>query len=155
MLNNEYFSSLALTLKKRKYYDAAEVDRILSDIRSRAEAMISENARLQGQLDILRLNNDEISGSLVSAREDAKRITEEAKLEAEETIAEAKAKSAAILEAAELAQNELVQRAEKCFSSLREKHTEAIDGLNADFQEFLISLYPEDKDVGSKSFFDF
>lgn len=153
MLNNEYFSALGLSLKKRKYYLASEVDEILSDIRSQAEALLNENARLKGQLDILNMNKDEIVETLNSAKNKAKEITDGARSEAEEMIANAEAKRDTILKDAELAQNELVQRAEKSISSLREKHTEAIEGLNSDFQAFLLSLYPENKEDGQGSLF--
>ena len=94
MLNNEYFSALGLSLKKRKYYLASEVDEILSDIRSQAEALLNENARLKGQLDILNMNKDEIVETLNSA-----------------------------------------------------------ESLNSDFQDFLLSLYPDNKEDGQGSLF--
>ncbi len=153
MLNNEYFSALGLSLKKRKYYLASEVDEILSDIRSQAEALLNENARLKGQLDILNMNKDEIVETLNSAKNKAKEITDGARSEAEEMIANAEAKRDNILKDAELAQNELVQRAEKSISFLREKHTEAIEDLNSYFQDFLLSLYHENKEDGQGSLF--
>lgn len=68
-----------------------------------------------------------------------------ARAEAEEIIAQANRERDAIIAAAQRQQDYAIKKAEALYSSMKEMHTEAIDRLNAQWQQFLCDFSEYDE----------
>ena len=156
------FDMAGVELVKKKYYNAAKVGEQLALIRAEYEKLAGENRELRRQLETLSSQKSQISDTLMSAQsvafqmiEDAKTQAEEtarmAQLQAEETIKAAEKKAELILagartrkESADADVSEVQEYAlkcvENCVDKLRRQHMEAIEYLNAQWQDFLGGL---------------
>ena len=156
------FDMAGVELVKKKYYNAAKVGEQLALIRAEYEKLESENRELRQQLETLSSQKSQISDTLMSAQsvafqmiDDAKTQAEEtarlAQLQAEETVKAAEKKAELILagarsrkEASDADVSEVQEYAlkcvENCVDKLRRQHMEAIEYLNAQWQDFLGGL---------------
>lgn len=156
------FDMSGVELVKKKYYNAAKVSQILVNIRAEFDKLARENAELKAQLEALSSQKTQISDTLMSAQSIANQIIEDAKtqadnsirlaqVQAEETVKTAEKKAEIILagartkkEASDADVNEVQEYALKCVEScvdkLRAQHMEAIEYLNAQWQDFLSGL---------------
>ena len=161
-LDQEYFDSVNMEVVKRKYYEADKVNAVLREIRSRAESTNRENARLRGEVEAFRGQKAEIGDMLVSARSLARGVVEDANTEADEILLRARTQADAIVREAEQKAEALLRDAqeradalaaaypdqqehaarcvERVFENLRQQHLDAVDALNDQWQDFLISL---------------
>lgn len=137
----------------------AELDTFTSQKAQIAEAVM--NAQLL-HTDIVEKANRQADDKAAQAEESAKLILSEANERAKEMLAEAQAQAEKMLAEAEgkiahadqiqteldaLRQQQIeyaVDKMENCFSKLRQRHLEAIDALNLQWQEFLCGLYDDD-----------
>ncbi len=162
------FDMSGVELVKKKYYNAAKVTELLENIRAEYDKLAKENEELKAQLENLSSQKDQISDTLMSARDIARHIVEDAKAQAEEsarlaqaqaedTISAAEKKAELILagaksrkEASDADVSEVQEYAlkcvEACVDKLRQQQMDAIEFLNAQWQDFLGGLIlPEDK----------
>ena len=162
------FDMTGIELVKKKYYNAAKVTELLEGIKTAYAAVARENAELKAQLEALSSQKAQISDTLMSAQtiarqmmDDAKAQAEEtarlAQVQAEETIKAAEKKAELILsgarsrkEASDADVSEVQEYALKCVEScvdkLRQQHIDAIELINAQWQDFLSGLIlPEDR----------
>ena len=141
---------------------SAELETYTSQKAQIADAVM--NAQLL-HTDIVEKANRQADDKAAQAEESAKFILAEARQQAADIIAEAGAQADRMLEdarsqiaQAEEMQNELdslkqqqieyaVDKMEGCFAKLRQRHLEAIDALNLQWQEFLCGLYEDDTDA--------
>ena len=95
-LDKEFFDSVNIDVVKKKYYNANKVNALLGNIQQQAETMGQENELLRTQLEALNGQKSEIGDTLLSARALAKKIEDQARAQAEETIRQAQEKADAI-----------------------------------------------------------
>jgi len=137
----------------------AELDAFTSQKAQIADAVM--NAQLL-HTDIVEKANRQADDKAAQAEESAKLILAEASDRAQEIISAANAQAEKLLEQAQdkikyaekmqleldsLKQQQLeyaVDKMEGCFSKLRQRHLEAIDAINLQWQEFLCGLYEDD-----------
>jgi len=137
----------------------AELDALTSQKAQIADAVM--NAQLL-HTDIVEKANRQADDKAAQAEESAKLILAEASDRAQEIISAANAQAEKLLEQAQdkikyaekmqleldsLKQQQLeyaVDKMENCFSKLRQRHLEAIDAINLQWQEFLCGLYEDD-----------
>ena len=149
-----------MALEKKKSYDADQVKTMLEDVRKQADSARQENAALRTQLDSLNSQRTEIGDTLLSAKSLAKRVLDKARRQAEEIVRDANAQAETILREAEAEaeairsgarreaeqdamqeqQEQAVRCVEACISQLKQQHLDAIETLNAQWQEFLCGL---------------
>ena len=140
----------------------AELDAFTSQKAQIADAVM--NAQLL-HTDIVEKANRQADDKAAQAEESAKLILAEANDRAQEIIASANAQAEKLLEQAQdkikyaenmqleldsLKQQQLgyaVDKMEGCFSKLRQRHLEAIDAINLQWQEFLCGLYEDDAET--------
>jgi cell division septum initiation protein DivIVA len=161
-MDKNIFELTGLELVKKKFYAADKVAELAADARAEFEKLSRENAELKRQLEALSSQKSQISDTLMSARDIARQMIEDAKTQAEETArlaqtqaeetvkaAEKKAelilagaktkKDAADAEVSEV-QEYALRCVESCVDKLRAQHMEAIEFLNAQWQDFLGGL---------------
>ena len=156
------FDISGMELVKKKYYNAAKVTQMLVNIRAEYDKLARENAELKAQLETISSQKNQISDTLMSAQSIANQLVEDAKTQAdntiklaqtqaEETVKTAEKKAELILagaktkkEAADADVSEVQEYAlrcvESCVDKLRAQHMEAIEYLNAQWQDFLSGL---------------
>ena len=156
------FDLTGVELVKKKYYNAAKVSEIMGNARDEYMKLSAENAGLRAQLEAFSSQKNQISDTLMSAQNIARQMIEDAKAQAEETarmaqsqaeetVKAAEKKAELILagartrkESAEAEMNEVQEAAlrcvENCVDKLRAQHVEAIEFLNAQWQDFLSGL---------------
>lgn len=179
LLDGKYFNNIELDIVKDKYYSAKDVDDILLDIRKRAEAQAKDYKDLQSRLkdadklkerlEEIEKQKAEISDTVVAARNAYKTIVEKATRQAEKILADSEAQANAkaerlLSEAAARIRKEdearaqkeefYVDKIEQMYSKLRQSHTDAIDELNGEWQDFLISLVDEPSAKEEKPFYE-
>ena len=154
-LNKEYFDAINIDVVKKKYYNANKVNSVLEDIRTQAELMYRENLSMKAQLDAINGRKSEISDAVLSAQgiyrdivekaaRRAEEIVKEAERKAASTLREAEEKSAELAAQAQIQQEHSVKHAEALFEKLRNQHQASLNALNAEWQNFLCGLYPEE-----------
>ena len=156
------FDLTGVELVKKKYYNAAKVSEIMGNVREEYLKLSAENAELRAQLEAFSSQKNQISDTLMSAQNIARQMIEDARTQAEETaklaqsqaeetVRAAEKKAELILagartrkESAEAEMNEVQEAAlrcvESCVDKLRAQHVEAIEFLNAQWQDFLSGL---------------
>lgn len=144
-LDQVYFDSIHIDVVKKKYYNANKVEAVLQDIRRQALAMSEENALLRRQLEALNGQKNEIGDALLSAKTISQQMIMDAQERADEIIAQADERSEEILAEAQRRQDYAVERVEACYSRMKEQHMACIEAINAEWQEFLCDLFPEEE----------
>ena len=160
------FDLSGLELVKKKYYNSDDVAELVEKIKPAHAAALEENAKLRAELEELRGQKNQISDTLMSARDIARQMIEDAKsqadetaklaqLQAEETVKAAEKKAELILsgarsKAADADLNQVQDYAlrcvEDCVDALRRQHMDAIELINSKWQSFLSGLIlPEDR----------
>ena len=150
-LDKEYFDSIHIDVVKKKYYNAHKVEAVFDDIRSQAELLMEENRSMHDQLDTLNGTKFEIGDAILTAQKVYKELVDKANDRAKAIIADAERQSDEIINEAKAQQEYAIQRVEHCYSRIREQHMAAIDSINAEWQEFLCGLYPEDDSAAEKA----
>lgn len=123
---------------------------------SAADYLISARSLSQKMVDRGRRQAEEI---LRDARARAEEIVAQAKTQAEEILAKAeqeadKLRSEAARETTPVSsedQEHAVRCVEACFDKLRQQHLDAIDLLNAEWQQFLCGLYTGEKPAAEET----
>ncbi len=146
-LDREYFDSIQIDLVKKKYYNANKVRAVFDDIQRQAEAMNAELEALRSQLNALDGRRYEIGGAVLSAQKIYSEVVAKANERAEEIIAEAELRRKEIIEEAQRRQEYAVQRVESCYAKMKEQHMACIEAINAEWQDFLCGLYPEEETI--------
>lgn len=162
------FDMTGIELVKKKYYNAAKVTEFVENLKSAFEAMAEENTRLKTQLESLTSQKTQISDTLMSAQSIARQMIDDAKAQAEEatrlaqtqaeeTVLAAEKKAELILSGAKSrkdasdaevtqVQEYALRCVENCVDKLRQQHKDAIELINAQWQDFLSGLIlPEDR----------
>ena len=161
-MDKSIFDMSGVELVKKKYYNAAKVTEVLAEIRADYDKLSAENAELKAQLEALSSQKNQISDTLMSARDIARQMIEDAKTQAEETARRAQAQAEETVKAAEKkaelilagaktrkesadadvseVQEYALKCVENCVDKLRAQHVEAIEYLNAQWQDFLSGL---------------
>jgi len=161
-LDKSLFDMSGVELVKKKYYNASKVTEVLAEIRADYDKLSAENAELRAQLEALSSQKNQISDTLMSARDIARQMIEDAKTQAEETARRAQAQAEETVKAAEKkaelilagaktkkesadadvseVQEYALRCVENCVDKLRQQHVEAIEYLNAQWQDFLSGL---------------
>lgn len=150
-LDKEYFDSIQIDLVKKKYYNANKVHAVFDDIRRQAEAMNAELEALRSQLGSLDDRRYEIGGAVLSAQNIYREVLAKANERAEEIIAEAELRRKEIIEEAQRRQEYAVQRVESCYTKMKEQHLSCIEAINAEWQDFLCGLFPEEDEAPKPS----
>lgn len=144
-LNREYFDAIHIDTVKKKYYNANKVEALLADIRVQAEALVEENARLREQVELFSGQKEEIGDAILSAKTIAQHMIQQAKQQADEIVSQAHKKSGDILSKAIDRQEYAAKQMADSFERVRRLQQESIEALNAEWQNFLCGLYPEDE----------
>ena len=144
-LDQDYFDSIHIDVVKKKYYNANKVEAVLQDIRRQALALSEENALLHRQLEALNGQKNEIGDALLSAKTISQQMIMDAQERADEIIAQADERSEEILAEAQRRQDYAVERVGACYSRMKEQHMACIEAINADWQDFLCGLFPEEE----------
>lgn len=161
-MDKSIFDMSGVELVKKKYYNAAKVTEVLAEIRADYDKLSAENAELRAQLEALSSQKNQISDTLMSARDIARQMIEDAKTQAEETARRAQTQAEETIKAAEKkaelilagaktkkesadadvseVQEYALRCVENCVDKLRQQHVEAIEYLNAQWQDFLSGL---------------
>lgn len=161
-MDKSIFDMSGVELVKKKYYNASKVTEVLAEIRADYDKLSAENAELRAQLEALSSQKNQISDTLMSARDIARQMIEDAKTQAEETARRAQAQAEETVKAAEKkaelilagaktrkesadadvseVQEYALRCVENCVDKLRAQHVEAIEYLNAQWQDFLSGL---------------
>ena len=161
-MDKSIFDMSGVELVKKKYYNAAKVTEVLAEIRADYDKLSAENAELRAQLEALSSQKNQISDTLMSARDIARQMIEDAKTQADETARRAQAQAEETVKAAEKkaelilagaktrkesadadvseVQEYALKCVENCVDKLRQQHVEAIEYLNAQWQDFLSGL---------------
>jgi len=145
-LNSEYFDAINIDVVKKKYYNANKVNAVLEDIRAQAEQMYKENLEMKAQLESFISRKSEIGDAVLSAQSIYRDIIDKANARAAEIVADAEAQRTEMLEKLQIRQDYSVSRVENMLDKLRKQHMESIEAINAEWQDFLCGLYPEDED---------
>lgn len=139
-LDKEFFDSINIDLVKKKYYNANKVRALLDEIRTQAEALNAENAKLRAELDSFTGKRTEIGDAMLTAQAAAKSIIERANLDAAQIISQAQENSGNIGIAV---QEHAVECVERCFTELKRQQMDNIETLNNRWQDFLCGLMPD------------
>ena len=145
-LDKEYFDSIHIDVVKKKYYNANKVEAVFKDIRAQAEALQEENSRMRTELEALNGKKAEIGDAVLSAQTIYRDIVEKANIRADAILADARRQREEMLERTRQQQDYAVQRVENCYSRMKEQHMASIEALNAEWQEFLCGLFPEEEE---------
>lgn len=143
-LNKEFFDSIQIDVVKQKYYNANKVNAVFARIRSEAEALTEENERLRAQAGSVDSHKAELGEAVFSAQAICKNLIDQAQARADEIVAEAERRAEEIEKTGSGQIEHAVQRAERCFTRMKETHERAIDEINGLWQAFLSGLYPEE-----------
>ena len=81
-MDKSIFDMSGVELVKKKYYNAAKVTEVLAEIRADYDKLSAENAELRAQLEALSSQKNQISDTLMSARDIARQMIEDAKTQA-------------------------------------------------------------------------
>ena len=144
-LNREYFDAIHIEVVKKKYYNANKVEAVFNDIREQAVAMYEENLAMKAQLEAFKNCKVEISEAVLAAQTLQKEIVEKANIRAAEIIEDAEAKRDSIMEESLRLQEYAVNRVHDCYARIKEQHMAGIEALNAEWQNFLCGLYPQEE----------
>lgn len=144
-LNKEYFDAIHIDVVKKKYYNANKVEAVFSDIKEQALAMYEENRSMKEQLSSINDSKHEIVDAVLSAKAVCKEMLEKARAEAAEIVAEAERKRDAIMEESMRQQEYAVNQVHACYARIKEQHMAGIEALNAEWQNFLCGLYPQEE----------
>lgn len=139
-LNKEFFDSIHIDIVKKKYYNANKVETLLAEIRSQAEALEEENARMRSELNSFTERKLDIGEAVISAQSIYNDMIKKANAEADEIIREARIRAAELTGSAMEMQDYAVKRAESFFSGVKERYMEAIEAVNEEWQDFLCGL---------------
>ena len=150
-LNKEYFDSIHIDTVKKKYYNANKVEAVLADIRAQAEALVKENEQLREQVELFSGQKEEIGDAILSAKTIAQHMIQQAKQQADEIVSQAHKKSGDILSKAIDRQEYAAKQMADSFERVRKLQQESIEALNAEWQNFLCGLYPEDEQSDAES----
>ena len=143
-LDKVFFDSIHIDVVKGKYYNVRKVEAVLAEIRLQAEEMLAENESLRMQLAEFEGRKVEIGDAVLSAQNIYHKIVDKANARADAILAEAERHSLRIVEETQRQQDYAIQRVERCFNAARKQHLAAIDSINAEWQDFLCRLYPEE-----------
>ena len=144
-LNREYFEAIHIDVVKKKYYNANKVEAVFSDIKEQALAMYEENRSMKEQLSSINDSKHEIVDAVLSAKAVCREMLEKARAEAAEIVAEAERKRDAIMEESMRQQEYAVNQVHACYARIKEQHMAGIEALNAEWQNFLCGLYPQEE----------
>ena len=150
-LNKEYFDSIHIDTVKKKYYNANKVEAILADIRSQAEALVKENEQLREKVELFSGQKEEIGDAILSAKTIAQHMIQQAKQQADEIVSQAHKKSGDILSKAIDRQEYAAKQMADSFERVRKLQQDSIEALNAEWQNFLCGLYPEDEQTDAEA----
>ena len=142
-LDKEYFDNIKIEVVKKKYYNAKKVEAVFDDIRRQARELNAENERMRQALSALADRRVELGDAVLSAQGVYRGLVEKANERAEEIVAEARRRAEEITAETQRQQDEAVQRVEKLFSTMKAQHEEAIETINAEWQDYLCGLYAE------------
>ena len=157
-LDRSYFNSIRLNTHRGKFYDVEAVDRLLVDIRSRADSLNREVIAAREKLaesertsEALREENNELflkgqalSQEILSLREDLRAARQQGEVLQE---------GLALQERTEAQQSVLLRRFEALLSEEKEAHQKAVERLNERWKELLGTLGEADitpEDLGDK-----
>lgn len=143
-LDKAYFDSIQINVVKKKYYNANKVEAVFQDIRRQAEALQAENEALLRQLAVINDRKYALGDTVLSAQTIYQDVVAKANRQAEEILAQAERRRVEILAETQQRQEYAVQRVEACFSRMRAQHLACIETINAEWQDFLCGLFPED-----------
>ena len=144
-LNQEYFDAIHIDVVKKKYYNANKVNAVFEDIRQQAEALNAENEAMRRQLDSLNDKKAEIGGAVLSAQTIYREVVAKANQRAGEILADAERRREEIVAESMAQQEYAVQRVEACYTRMKQQHLNCIEAINAEWQDFLCGLLPEDE----------
>lgn len=145
-LDQAYFDAIHIDVVKKKYYNANKVNAVFEDIRQQAEALMAENEAMRRQLNALDDRKFEIGDAVLSAQAIYREVVAKANQRAGEILADAESRREEIV-AESLAQQEYaVQRVEACYNRMKQQHLNCIEAINAEWQDFLCGLLPEETD---------
>lgn len=168
--NAELFDLSGLELVKKKYYNADNVAELVEKARLANAALQEENRRLCSELEELRAQKNQISDTLMSARDIARQIIDDARAQAEETARLAQTQAEETVKAAEKkaelilsgarskaadadlnqVQDYALRCVEDCVDALRRQHMDAIELINSKWQSFLSGLIlPEERQAAA------
>ncbi len=142
-LDKEYFENIKIEVVKKKYYNAKKVEAVFDDIRRQAKELNAENERMRQALSALADRRVELGDAVLSAQGVYRGLVEKANERAEEIVAEARRRAEEITAETQRQQDEAVQRVETLFSTMKAQHEEAIETINAEWQDYLCGLYAE------------
>ena len=146
-LDKEYFDSIHIDVVKKKYYNANKVEAVFKDIRTQAEVLQEENLRMRAELEALNEKKAEIGDAVLSAQAIYRDVVEKANAKADAILEDARRQREELLESTRRQQDYAVQRVEDCYSRMKEQHMACIEALNAEWQEFLCDLFPEEEEA--------
>lgn len=155
-LDKAFFDSINIDVAKKKYYNVNKVEAVLQEIRTEAEALNGENARLRQEVERMNGEKRYVGDALISARELAQQIISEANAQADETVRCAKARADEIIRSAQEQRDRTMAESQEqenyaaqyvlnTFEHLKERQLEAVRQLNEDYQKFLCGLFPDDE----------
>ncbi|MBQ2960650.1 MAG: DivIVA domain-containing protein [Oscillospiraceae bacterium] len=161
-MDRSLFDLSGIELVKKKYYNASKVTERLESICAEYDRLSAENGELKEQLQTLSSQKNQISDTLMSAQSIAQQIIEDAKTQADSIASLAQTQAEEIVKAAEKkaelilagartrkdasdkdvseVQDYALKCVENCVEKLRRQHMEAIEYLNAQWQDFLSGL---------------
>ena len=156
------FDLTGIELVKKKYYNASKVSELAANAREEYLKLSRENQELKAQLEALSSQKSQISDTLMSAQSIARQMIDDARTQAEETARLAQTQAEETVKAAEKkaelilagaktkkdasdadvseVQEYALRCVENCVDKLRAQHMEAIELLNAQWQDFLSGL---------------
>ena len=133
-LDKSYFNSIRLDTIRKKYYDADTVDRLLVDIRSKADMMNREFIEMKACL-------TEAEKSVETLREENEDLRYKGKMLSQEILSlREDLKDAQRMEAGDVRKNLSIECFEALLTEEKELHRKAIARLNERWQELLQSI---------------
>ncbi len=145
-LDQAYFDAIHIDVVKKKYYNANKVNAVFEDIRQQAEALNAENEALHRQLGALNDKKFEIGDAVLSAQTVYREVVAKANERAAQILADAERSRKEILEKSLRQQEYAVHRVQACYDRMRQQHMSCIEAINAEWQDFLCGLLPEEEE---------
>lgn len=145
-LDQAYFDAIHIDVVKKKYYNANKVNAVFEDIRQQAEALNAENEALRRQLGALNDKRLEIGDAVLSAQAVYREVVAKANERAAQILADAERGRKEILEKSLRQQEYAVQRVQACYDRMRQQHMSCIEAINAEWQDFLCGLLPDEEE---------
>lgn len=142
-LNREYFNAIELTSVRNRFYEQAEVDALLVDIRRQALEMAEEMEKLRAKASREESEKTEVGEVLLSARYMANQIVSQAKKEAEE-IRNAAVPNPEPSKNLSADKEEMVQRVSELFEIVKKRHEQGIEETNRLWQSFLAEMMDDE-----------